>query len=222
MCGRFALYADPNLIKSKLNLDEPVDVEPRYNIAPSENICVIVDDENKRVARYFHWGLIPFWAKDKKIGYSMINARAETISDKPAFRHAFKKQRCLIVMSGFFEWREIDGRKQPYYIYPDDKTIMICAGIWEQWEDKKNNETINSCAIITTNANEFMQPIHNRMPVILSPDNYDDWLKTDNQDTFELTKLLQPYPKDDLNCHKVTASMSNARYKKKEAVLPLE
>lgn len=222
MCGRFALYADPKTVKSSLHLDEPVDIKPRYNIAPSEDVCAIIDDETKRVARYFHWGLIPFWAKDKKVGYRMINARSETLSEKPAFRHAFKKQRCLIIMSGFFEWREEKNAKQPYYIYPDDKGVLAAAGIWESWEDKQNNETVYSCCIVTTDANEFMQSIHNRMPVILTPDKYDEWLKPGNQNPTQLEKLLQPYPNDDLKCHKVAKSMSNARFKEKEAIQPIK
>jgi len=222
MCGRFALYADSNTIKSQLKLDELVEIEPRYNIAPSEDIVAIIDDESKRCARYFHWGLIPFWAKDKKVGNRMINARAETITEKPAFRSAFKKQRCLVLMSGFFEWKEIKGSKQPYFIQQKNNSLLTVAGIWERWEDKQNNETLYSCSLITTDANPFMQNIHDRMPVIIKPEQYDEWLNQSNQNTSELQKLLHSYSRDDLKAHQVTASMSNARFKGKEAVQSVE
>lgn len=223
MCGRFSLDADYRQIKSQFKLDELADIEPHYNIAPSEDIlAVLIDDDGKRVGRFFHWGLIPFWAKDKKIGNRMINARAEGIKDKAAFRHAFKSQRCLVVMSGFFEWKESgEGRKQPYYIHQDNDLLLGVAGIWERWEDEKNRETIRSCSIITTEANDFMQSLHKRMPVILTQGVYDQWLNPDNQKLSELEDLMQPYPDNDLACHKVTLKMNNARFKSEESIEPV-
>ena len=142
--------------------------------------------------------------------------------NKPAFRHAFKSQRCLVVMSGFFEWKESgEGRKQPYYIHQDNDLLLGVAGIWERWEDEENHEVVQSCSIITTEANAFMQSLHKRMPVILTQGVYDQWLNPDNQKVSELENLLQPYPDNDLECCKVTLKMNNERFKSKESIEPV-
>lgn len=221
MCGRFGLDADFKTIKSQFNLEELAEIEPGYNIAPSENILAVVETaEDTRAGRVFHWGLIPFWANDKKIGNRLINARSESVKDKPAFRHAFKNQRCLVVMSGFFEWRCVNGEKQPYYIYAADSLLAVAA-LWEVWDNPETKEITYSCCLITTDASRFMRPIHNRMPVLINKSDYGAWLARDNTDTKTLKSLLKPYSGDDLICHKVTKKMNNARFKSKEAIEPV-
>lgn len=222
MCGRFALYAAPATIQSKLKLTEPVDIAPNYNITPSSPIIAVIDGDNGFSARYFHWGLIPFWAKDKKNSYRMINARAETLTQKPAFKQAFKTQRCIIVMSGFFEWKTMDGHKQPYFIYPKQDDVFKVAGIWQNWTDKASGEIIESCAIITCEANLFMKAIHHRMPAIIANKDYDNWLAKDNQDTSYLQTLLNDSGQDDLSCHAVTTNMNDARFNDKKIIEPLK
>lgn len=223
MCGRFGLDADFKTIKSQFNLEELAEIEPGYNIAPSDTILAVVETaKDRRAGRLFHWGLIPFWAKEQNIGNRLINARAESVKDKPAFRHAFKKQRCLVVMSGFFEWQTRDGKKQPYYIYAEDNRLLAVAALWEAWDNPETKETLYSCCLMTTDANPFMQAIHNRMPVLINEKDYDTWLDADNDDVNTLESLLTPYLEHDLTCHKVTRKMNNVRFKSKEAIEPVE
>ncbi len=165
MCGRFALFSSVQAIKKYYNyLNEVQDWKANYNIAPSQKIPVIINKSGEKNLEFFQWGLIPFWAKDKKIGYKMINTRAETISEKPSFKFAFRKRRCLIPANGFYEWRKED--KQPFFIQLKDCEIFSFAGIWENWKSPEG-DYIQSCSIITTSANDFTEKIHQRMPAIL-------------------------------------------------------
>ena len=185
MCGRFSLWSEKNRILSQFGLDTTPEFRNSYNIAPASTIPVIRYRGDKKELANCHWGLIPHWAKDKK--HNPINARAETITEKPFFRDAFKKRRCLIPANGFYEWHGSAGHKQPYYFTLDNSELFAFAGLWEYWEHP--DEDIESCTIITTAANETMSPIHDRMPVILDPDDYDSWLKGGAAD------LLKPYSK---------------------------
>lgn len=194
MCGRFTLTQSAEEITEFFGLSEVLELTLRYNIAPSQLIAAIVQDkgsqENK--LKWMRWGLIPSWAKDTKIGYKLINARAETLTEKPSFRNAFKHRRCLIIADGFYEWQKREKHKQPYYIQLRNKQPFAFAGLWETWQPE-DGEAIISCTIITTEANALMQPIHDRMPVILSPDVYEQWLDPTVNQSEDLQETLKPY-----------------------------
>src|SRR4028119_1747843 len=185
MCGRFTNNAKPEQIKKEfkvgaknLNL-----FQPRFNIAPSQMIDVVFVPETERILSQLKWGLVPSWAKDSEIGNRMINARAETLTEKPSFREAFKSRRCIIPASGFYEWQKKGtGAKQPFYFYLKDKEVFGFAGLWEEWLDKATGELLETCTIITTTANEVLKPVHERMPVILKSESYDQWLDRNEKD----------------------------------------
>jgi len=222
MCGRFALDANVKTVKAQFHIDEMMDIEPRFNIAPTEEVLTLFHaGENHLKPVMLYWGLIPFWAKDKTIGQRLINARAETVSQKPAYRAAFKKRRCLVIMSGFFEWRREGERKQPFYFFQKEEQLLAVAAIWEHWQDNNSGESIHSCCLITTNANELMKPIHNRMPVILDEQTQSLWLDKE-PDRRQLQSILRPYPHQDLACYPVTPKMNNARFKDKQAIEPIK
>ncbi|MEJ2454678.1 MAG: SOS response-associated peptidase [Candidatus Thiodiazotropha sp.] len=168
MCGRFYLDADKELLKNHFNLESAPTCQPRYNIAPSQTILAILSRGQNRESDNFRWGLVPFWAKDDKIGYKTINARAETVASKPAYRAAFRYRRCLIPASGFYEWKTESDGKQPYCLRPKNKPLFAFAGLYEHWEDKTGNKT-DSCTIIVGEANSDVLPIHDRMPIIIDP-----------------------------------------------------
>ena len=222
MCGRFALPIPARSLAEQLSLSEFTEYPPRYNIAPTNLIPAVILDSKRheRILRMFHWGLIPFWAKDTKIGSKMINVRAETITEKPAFRSAFKKRRCLIPAAGFYEWKKETSGKNPYYIYLRDGKPMIFAGLWEQWG--KDGEFIESCTIITTTANNLVEELHSRMPVILNPKDYDTWLDTEKCDADSLTLLLKPYPQELMTMHPVSSDINSPRYDNSSCIDPLE
>ncbi len=197
MCGRYTLQATHEELAKQFSADieDGSLFKPRYNIAPSQSVAVVrlKPDTTKRELVQLRWGLIPSWAKDPKIAYSTINAKAETVAVKPAFRSAFRKRRCLIPASGFYEWQQQGKQKQPMYIRLRDHHPFAFAGLWEHW-DPKDGEPIESCTIVTTEANEFMQRIHHRMPVILTPEDYEVWLDPVVQQLEGLQYLLRPSP----------------------------
>ena len=175
---------------------------PRYNICPTQPItCVRQSNSGENEAVNLRWGLVPFWAKDLKIGAKMINARSETAATKPSFRAAFKSRRCLILADGFYEWKKEGKQKQPYYISRRDDQPFCFAGLWESWRDKSEeaSETVETCAILTTDANTTLQPIHDRMPVILPGDRYDFWIDKEFSGVEQLEKLMVPLATDDLH-----------------------
>ena len=175
MCGRFNLMATGEAIVEHFHLRRLLKYQPDYNIPPGQKILTVVAlDDGSHKGVNLHWGLIPSWSKDRKIANRLINARAETLTEKPSFRGAYRKRRCLIPATGFFEWKQIGTRKQPYHIHYPDNHLLAFAGLWEYWEG--DNETIYSCAIITTAAEAFMKSIHHRMPAIITPDYYSAWL----------------------------------------------
>jgi putative SOS response-associated peptidase YedK len=171
MCGRFALCTNPIALAKQFQTENLLDLQPSYNVAPSQTIPIIRNEQGHRLFALARWGLIPSWAKDIKIGYNTINARADTVAEKPSFRSAFQHRRCLIPADGYFEWQEIAGSKtkQPWYISLKNQEPMAFAGLWERWQGSDSSE-IESCTIIVTSGNELMQPIHDRMPVILPPE----------------------------------------------------
>ncbi len=188
MCGRFALDTPPQKLAEHFNLSAKLSFHASWNIAPRTNICAITaDQQGTRSLRMLHWGLIPSWAKDASIGNKLTNARGETVAEKPSFRSAFKARRCIIPASGFFEWKS-DGRvKQPFYMSLKSGDPMALAGIWETWGDTE------TCCIITTSPNSLMEPIHDRMPVILDAENWAQWLSPLERSTENLLPLIRPH-----------------------------
>lgn len=212
MCGRFTLRSNPHRIAEVFELEHQLELFPRYNIAPTQDIAAVRfdADHDRRKLSVLYWGLIPSWAKDAKIASRMINARAETLAEKPSFRHAFAKKRCLIPADGFYEWKKLgDGAKQPYYIHRQDDKPFAFAGLWASW--KTEGRTIESCTIITTSANELMQPLHERMPVILPAEVYGVWLDPEIQDKTALAELLKPFDSDLLEAYPVSTLVNNSR-----------
>jgi putative SOS response-associated peptidase YedK len=220
MCGRFYLDVQQDELMSYFDLATVMPLTPRYNIAPSQSIAAIIMSGDERVMVKLRWGLIPYWAKDEKIAYSTINARAETVESKPAFRAAFKQRRCLIPASGFFEWQAAKGGKQPYCIHPKQSALFAFAGLYEHWRNKKG-EQVDSCTILVTEANAIVKQVHDRMPVILSPDHFDSWLDPDNQNQSRLKELLKPWPDVETDLYAVSKKVGNPTNDDPECIAPL-
>lgn len=224
MCGRFSLATTMMDIMDYFGIEETVEfsskdnghhathfnIVPRYNIAPSQDILVVRnDDTNHKELSIMRWGLIPKWQKEQDIGSKWINARSETVHEKPLFKYAFKHHRCLLVADGFYEWQQTKVKK-PYYIHSKDGKPFGIAGLWERWESEEG-KIIDSCTLLTTDANALMKPIHNRMPVILSKSQFSTWLDIENQNTENLQKLLHPYQDDNLESFPVSTFVNNPR-----------
>ena len=190
MCGRFTLRRPEKTRIEGVSAADLAGAEPRYNVAPSQNILGVIQTNDERHALYFHWGLIPSWSKEPR---GVINARAETIAEKPSFRDSFKRRRCLIPADGFYEWRREGRAKQPFYFQMKDEGVFAFAGLWDTWG--KDDDSITSCAIITTTPNELVGSVHDRMPVILRPSDFDTWLSSEAEPD-ELHELLAPYPSE--------------------------
>jgi len=194
MCGRFVGFRSLRELQESFPIDKAAcEVTANYNVAPSQEILAIIKHEGENWLDKFHWGLVPFWAKDISIGNRMINARSETVAEKPSFRNAFKKRRCLILADGFYEWKGEKGNKQPYYVSISSGEPFAFAGFWESWTDKESDEesVYKSCTIITTSASETIREIHHRMPVILDPKFHEKWLSVEIQDPKKLEIILQ-------------------------------
>jgi putative SOS response-associated peptidase YedK len=223
MCGRFTLTADPADLQAAFSwvTFPEQNFSPRYNIAPTQPIAVITNSgENK--LDFFTWGLVPFWAKDPSIGSRMINARAETLAEKPSFKNAFKRRRCLVLADGFYEWQKIPGEKSkiPTYIHMKDSKSFAFAGLWEDWHSPDGSQIL-SATIITTNPNELMAPIHNRMPVILPPAAYQEWLNPSEADLQKLSLLLQPFDADKMEAYPVSRTVNSPRNDSPDLIKPL-
>jgi len=207
MCGRFAFYSPSEATAALFGVSGSVPVEARYNIAPTQYIAAIRDAEDEgRELVMLRWGLIPSWAKDPSIGNRMINARAETVAEKPSFRAAYRRRRCLVLASGFYEWHREGSTKTPYYISAADGEPFAFAALWENWNNKDSDETIQSTTLITTAANDFMASLHHRMPVVLRPDTADRWLDGDD-DLVEYVAAHGP----ELRAWAVDKRVNNAR-----------
>lgn len=193
MCGRFALNENPAILRDHFQLSNHFEFQPSWNISPSFNICSITaDDEGGRQLHKMRWGLIPSWAKDATIGSMLNNARGETVAEKPSFRSAFKYRRCIIPASGFYEWKTANRIKYPWYINLKSGEPLAFAGLWETWQSNEG-EPVESCCIITTTSNSLMEPIHERMPVILNHGQWDDWLSPQEHQTDKLLCMIRPY-----------------------------
>lgn len=222
MCGRFTLIAPGETIADHFGLPEAPQLAPRYNIAPTQPIAAVrVSESSKqRELTYFHWGLIPRWAKDPSMGSRMINARSETAAEKPSFRAAFKYRRCLVPADGFYEWQKLNGTKQPVRIQTQNGDPFAIAGLWEHWQSPDGSE-IESCTLLTTNPNELLAQVHNRMPVILAPEDYDLWLDPGAQHPAEIQHLLKPYPADEMTFYPVSTYVNNPRNEDPRCIEPL-
>lgn len=203
MCGRFTLAVPKAMLESLFGLDIAGDLPPRFNIAPSQPVAAVRTPESgTRELALFQWGLIPSWSKDPAIGARMINARSETAAEKPSFRAAMKRRRCLIPASGFYEWAKAGAAKQPFYIRMRDERPFAMAGLWELWCGEDGSE-LETCAILTTTPNEVVGEIHGRMPVIIAPDDFDAWMDPANEKPAAVKPLLRPYPAEEMKAHPV-------------------
>ncbi|HNP64344.1 MAG TPA: SOS response-associated peptidase [Woeseiaceae bacterium] len=217
MCGRFAFYSPGEATAALFGTDGSLTVEPRYNIAPTQYVAAIRDDaERNRELVMLRWGLVPFWAKDPAIGNKMINARAETVAEKPSYRDAFKHRRCIVLADGFYEWHRQADVKVPYFISLKSGEPFGLAGLWETWNSKETGESLQSTTLITTAANNFMQPLHHRMPVILQPETANEWLA--GSPDF-LDGVSQRMPK--LQAWPVSRNVNNARNQGEELIDPV-
>ena len=221
MCGRYVLKAALPEIARMLGMDIDLALEPRYNIAPTSSVpaCRVEEPDNRQLT-LMHWGLIPPWAKKLDSSYRMINARAETIAEKPSFRSAFRHRRCLIPADGYYEWKSVQGRKQPYYFSMKDGNPFCFAGLWERWQPA-DGAPVESCTIITTDANAVGAEIHHRMPVILSPDDYAPWLDPRTTESSQLLPLLQPFSPQAMSVYPVSTLVNNARLDEPRCITPL-
>jgi len=209
MCGRYSQQQSAEVIAQAFQVNNVPPLKPRYNIAPTQSVATILQSAKTRQFKMLHWGLIPSWAKDTKISSKLINARAETVAEKPSFRSAFQKRRCLILADGFYEWQQQeDKQKQPFYFRMSDQSPFVFAGLWEHWNEKETGETIESCTIITTEPNELMKSVHNRMPVILEPKDYDLWLDPEVKKSELLQPLLKPYPPEEMTVFAVSKAVN--------------
>jgi putative SOS response-associated peptidase YedK len=212
MCGRFTLRTPAAAVAEHFALLDVSPLAPRYNIAPSQPVAVVRLDpdapEPRRRLAFLRWGLVPSWAKDPAIGNRLINARIETAAEKPAFRAAWRHRRCLIAADGFYEWRKLGARKQPYFIHLPDDGLFAFAGLWESWEGP-GHAALETCTILTTEAGDLLRPIHDRMPVILPPESYARWLDADAGPPDELRSPAAPYPSDALEFHAVGMTVNS-------------
>jgi len=221
MCGRFTLTVNPAEVQEAFSTYTfPQQFAPRFNIAPTQPVLVIPNDD-QNTADFFVWGLIPMWAKDPSIGNRMINARAETLEEKPAFRGSLKYKRCLVLADGFYEWKASEGKKTktPFFIHMKDRKLFAFAGLWDSW-NSPDGSLVRSCTIITTEPNELTRIIHNRMPVILHPRDYARWLDPSPQTPDQLKPLLKPFPADLMNAYPVSPLVNTPANDKPELVVP--
>lgn len=220
MCGRFTLRTPAADVARYFDLAEIPLLEPRYNIAPTQSVAVVrADAAGQRRLDRLVWGLVPSWASEPTIGSRLINARAETVSEKPAFRQAFRQRRCLVVADGFYEWQRVGRQKQPYYLTAAQGGPFALAGLWEQW--RRDGQAIGSCTIITTDANDCVRPVHDRMPVILPPEAWLRWLDPGLNDPAALQPLLKACPAETLVAFSVSTVVNRATYDRSDCIEPL-
>ncbi|MBA2875267.1 SOS response-associated peptidase [Thermaerobacillus caldiproteolyticus] len=219
MCGRFSLTGNTEQLARYFHFQYVGNIEPRFNIAPSQNVLTIVENRGERVGKMMKWGLVPYWADDPKIGFKMINARAETVDEKASFKHAFKKRRCLILADGFYEWKKEGNKKIPHRFTLKSERPFAFAGLWEKWD--KHGDSMYTCTIITTKANELVKEVHERMPVILPKEWEEVWLDPAIDDTEYLKSLLRPYPAEEMKMYRVSTAVNSAKNDVEECVKPI-
>lgn len=219
MCGRYTLTREERRLRERLGIDKPLAFLSRYNIAPSQEARVVIANDNGHATEtLMRWGLIPSWADDASIGNKLINARGETIAEKPSFRTSFSRRRCLVPADGFYEWQKTGKGKTPVWIHRKDREPFVFAGLWDHWQPSKGEE-IRSFTIITTSANQKLQPVHDRMPAILSDDDAVKWLDL-RSDTKELQELLHPCPEDELEFFEVSKVVNSPQHDGPDCIEP--
>jgi putative SOS response-associated peptidase YedK len=227
MCGRFAAATPPDELARYFAAHEVAEslLEPRYNVAPTDDVAVVVERDHTRRLDVFHWGFVPFWAKDPSVGNRMINARAEGLAESSAFRRAFERRRCIVPADGFYEWRKVPGqrKKQPVFIRRKDGEPMALAALWEVWTPKGDDDPVPlySCTIVTGEPNDLVAPIHDRMPVILPPRAWEQWLDRDFHDTGALDRLLVPAPAGVLEAWAVSTEVNTVGNDGPQLIEPL-
>ncbi|HDZ61661.1 MAG TPA: SOS response-associated peptidase [Nitrospirae bacterium] len=221
MCGRFSLTSNISSILKEFDLsDVPFELSPEYNIAPGRDIVIVINDGANRLIKC-RWGFIPSWARDPSIGHKMINARAETVTEKPSFRTAFKKHRGLVVADGFYEWLKQDKKKIPQYVHLKSGRPFGFAGLYSSWNSPEGKK-IFTCTIITTTANNILEPIHNRMPVIIPKDRQKLWLDPEVYDGKILQSLLKPYPDEEMEGYEVSDKVNSPSYDSPNSIIPIK
>ena len=221
MCGRYSLKADLEDVQRRFEfIANELTYLPRYNIAPTQPVLTVTNDDARK-ASYMRWGLIPSWAKDSTVGNRLINARAETVAERNSFRRAFVRRRCLVLADGFYEWQRVGNAKRPMRIVMKSGEPFAFAGLWDSWRDP-NGEILRYCTIITTEANELLGPIHNRMPVILPREMESFWLDHDVDDPGALSSVLAPYPGEEMEAYEVSSLVNRPGSDGPEVVLPVE
>jgi putative SOS response-associated peptidase YedK len=212
MCGRYAFFSPAEAVKRIFALDEVPELSPRYNIAPTQSVPVVrAASGGVRSLAMLHWGLVPRWAKERAIGNRMINARAETLAEKPAYRDAFRRRRCLVLADGWYEWQAAPGGKQPWFIRMRDGNPFGFAGLWERWQDPATGEPLESCTVVTTDASESIRSIHDRMPAILPGPAWEPWLDPAFADTGKLSEALGPFDRNALQAWPVSRLVNAPR-----------
>jgi putative SOS response-associated peptidase YedK len=218
MCGRFTLHTPTARIEEAFHVHSGLELKPRYNIAPSQDIPIIRDTGTERELAMARWGLIPGWSKESRTKYSTINARIETVAEKPAYRTPFKQKRCLVPADGFYEWKMVNGTKIPHHIRMKDSRVFAFAGLWDRWEDE--DDSIESCTIIVMPSNGVMRPIHERMPAIISPAHYDVWLDSSLSDKQEIMNCLSPDPSSLLTAYPVSTRVNSPKNSDERCIKP--
>ena len=222
MCGRFTLSKDRDALEERFDIEQLGDIwVPRYNIAPTDPVLTVTNDSEENQAQLMRWGLIPFWAKDAKIGSRMINARAETAVEKPVFKESFVRRRCLVVADGFYEWLKAGKDRLPYYFTLKSKEPFGFAGLWAKWKSPQG-EVIKSCTIIVTAPNGLVESIHDRMPVILTREAEAFWLEPQNTDTAQLRELLLPYSASEMRAFQVSPIVNSVQNDVPECIAPVD
>ncbi len=225
MCGRFTQHNEEDEFEDRFNFSNPAGIEfkKRFNIAPSQEVPVVVVEEDNRLLKLMRWGLVPFWAKEPSIGYRMINARAETVAEKASFKNPLKKKRCLVLASGFYEWIKSPKKstKTPLYFRLKSRQPFAFAGLWDEWKQPDSGKLL-SFTIITTGPNELMKPIHDRMPVILKEEDESAWLDPELTDFDKLLPLLKPYPSDRMEAYEVSTIVNSPKNDVPECIKPRE
>lgn len=219
MCGRFTLAVPAEQVATQFQLSQVPDLAPRYNIAPTQQVAAVRATDAGRELVLLRWGLVPSWAKDPSVGAKMINARSETVAEKPAFRAALRQRRCLIPADGFYEWQAQAGGKQPFHIRLAEGGPFALAGLWEHWKTPEGG-WLHSCTILTTEANELMRPLHERMPVILPAEHHARWLDPGLHDAGPLQELLRPFPADQMLAYPVSKAVNKVGNDGPELVVP--
>ncbi|WP_174733089.1 SOS response-associated peptidase [Mesobacillus harenae] len=219
MCGRFSLFEPIETLQEKFDFEFSKEFAPRYNIAPGQDILAVLPKGTGRGGAYLRWGFIPAWAQDEAIGYKMINARAETLSEKISFKNSFKQKRCIILSDGFYEWKREGKLKKPYRFVMKDRKPFAMAGLWERWN--KNGSNIFTCTIITTEANAVTKEVHDRMPVVLTKEAQQVWLSKSIEDPEQLKSLLCPYSSVQMELFEVSSELNSAKNEGIQLIEPL-